>query len=466
MFTIVFLVPLLTVAGLTLSSPQTRTEGTTETTTVDVARKSTTTTSSDKQNVSAAQTPVPASTDATNAGGQRDRPTDTTAPAARQPITAGAPAVATTDENNIESVSTTLHREKKPRVRLDGKVIELKTGYVRRLRDTFALVEAQKRNKNVLLILWATWCAPCIAELPDLDELQRTTPDLYIVGLLDELPTETSKATAGKQLADWKSLRFHYYIKDAAVKRELFHPIVGDRDALPSFVFINRNGERITDGRGAITAVHNKAALALIRGRSPVPTPQTTVSKEVNPQQTRTVERHDESLGRRFGERCAAKLGLSFDELTSEARRFYARRRLTDVDFEGSLASLQRTINDPARRQSGLSAQTPPADRTITFWVDVTCIRCAEAAETVRAVARATGASIDYEVIGAEPVGEKAAATLELIKRRQPSEYIAAVEQFLAVLPGRPSALDGVAADYLGVTDPALSPGWLAYALT
>ncbi len=43
------------------------------------------------------------------------------------------------------------------------------------------------RGHIVLLNLWATWCAPCIEELPSLLALQHQMPELDIVGVsLDE----------------------------------------------------------------------------------------------------------------------------------------------------------------------------------------------------------------------------------------------------------------------------------------
>jgi thiol-disulfide isomerase/thioredoxin len=40
------------------------------------------------------------------------------------------------------------------------------------------------RGKTVLLNLWATWCVPCVAEMPALDRLaQRVTPGIAVVAL-------------------------------------------------------------------------------------------------------------------------------------------------------------------------------------------------------------------------------------------------------------------------------------------
>jgi thiol-disulfide isomerase/thioredoxin len=56
-------------------------------------------------------------------------------------------------------------------------------------RDGGSLSLADFRGKVVLLNLWATWCAPCVAELPSLDRLQARLggPDFEVLALAQDL---------------------------------------------------------------------------------------------------------------------------------------------------------------------------------------------------------------------------------------------------------------------------------------
>lgn len=56
--------------------------------------------------------------------------------------------------------------------------------------ETFKLSE--QRGKVVLLNVWATWCGPCVAEMPELEQLAKDyADDLVVIGINCGEPEET-----------------------------------------------------------------------------------------------------------------------------------------------------------------------------------------------------------------------------------------------------------------------------------
>lgn len=55
------------------------------------------------------------------------------------------------------------------------------------MRDGTTASVADFKGKPVLVNLWATWCAPCIAELPDLDEMADGNRGLVVLAISQDL---------------------------------------------------------------------------------------------------------------------------------------------------------------------------------------------------------------------------------------------------------------------------------------
>ncbi len=92
------------------------------------------------------------------------------------------------------------------------------------------------RGKVVLLNLWATWCAPCRREMPDLDELQASmgSDEFEVVAVsIDRKGVEVAQAFLDEIKV--KGLKL-YIDKTAKITRE------ADVFGMPTTILIDRDG--------------------------------------------------------------------------------------------------------------------------------------------------------------------------------------------------------------------------------
>jgi len=102
---------------------------------------------------------------------------------------------------------------------------------------TFKLQD--KKGKVVLVNLWATWCGPCINEMPHLNEMQEKFKDqgFEIIGLdIDEESKEEIDAFAAKQ-----KLNYQLGWSGDLIKNEFMK--VTKLDGIPQSLLINREGQ-------------------------------------------------------------------------------------------------------------------------------------------------------------------------------------------------------------------------------
>jgi thiol-disulfide isomerase/thioredoxin len=94
---------------------------------------------------------------------------------------------------------------------------------------------ANYNGKVVILNFWATWCAPCLDEIPDLNRLQREYPDdLAIISISDEEP-ELLKSFESQLALDTESRVLPY-------GADLPQPFTGAFVIRPASFVIDRDG--------------------------------------------------------------------------------------------------------------------------------------------------------------------------------------------------------------------------------
>ena len=76
------------------------------------------------------------------------------------------------------------------------------------------------KNKPVIINLWATWCAPCVKELPSLAKLKQARPDLHVLAVSLDLEKDLPELAAFLKKYDAAALDV-YSGKGPALKKAL-----------------------------------------------------------------------------------------------------------------------------------------------------------------------------------------------------------------------------------------------------
>ena len=93
------------------------------------------------------------------------------------------------------------------------------------------------KNSLIIINFWATWCAPCIEEMPSLNRLQANTT----FNNLQIIPINVGKDNVEKSKNFYKKLKINnldiYFDKDVELAKKFL------LRGLPTTIFINKEGK-------------------------------------------------------------------------------------------------------------------------------------------------------------------------------------------------------------------------------
>jgi len=119
---------------------------------------------------------------------------------------------------------------------MDGKTIKL----------------SDHKGKNVLLVFWATWCGPCLAEIPHLIELRKnfSKDELAILAVSDENPGTVKRFAENKKI--------NYTV--GTPRGRLPRPFANVR-SIPSAFYIDKQGRIKLGTEGFVSLAESTAII-------------------------------------------------------------------------------------------------------------------------------------------------------------------------------------------------------------
>ncbi len=107
---------------------------------------------------------------------------------------------------------------------------------------------ADYRGKPVFINLWATYCGPCVKELPHFSELYKAHEgDIAMLALHSDIVADDPQEYLDEFGKDWV-MPFAIENEDEAIWN-----LVGGTTAMPQTIVLNRHGEVVFNQRGSVT---------------------------------------------------------------------------------------------------------------------------------------------------------------------------------------------------------------------
>jgi thiol-disulfide isomerase/thioredoxin len=114
---------------------------------------------------------------------------------------------------------------------------------------------SQYKGKWVIVNYWATWCPPCLEEVPDLVALydNHKTKDVMVLGIAFDY----ENASEVEKYVDDMLMSYPIVLGDDAVRKQ-----IGSSEVLPTTYIYNPQGQLVKTKRGLVTKKYLEAIIA------------------------------------------------------------------------------------------------------------------------------------------------------------------------------------------------------------
>jgi thiol-disulfide isomerase/thioredoxin len=102
---------------------------------------------------------------------------------------------------------------------------------------------ADYKGRWVVVNFWATWCVPCVQEIPEISAFAHAHPDVVVLGIA----TDSEDPAKVKRFAAKLGLAYPLVLSDEAVEKQLGSPY-----ALPTTKIYDPDGRLVYDRPGRV----------------------------------------------------------------------------------------------------------------------------------------------------------------------------------------------------------------------